>query len=146
MFKNPLVLAFIASLFFGVWPVPLKTAIGAGPGSDVMVWVGIAMTLAGCIWKLLEGGSFSWSPGLIGYSLIAGGIFSLGLACTIVAIGSKEGYIALVAPIYNINTLWAMLFGMWIFKEYQHISVPYAVFGAILITLGGGLTGLAKHN
>ncbi len=73
-------------------------------------------------------------------------IFALGMLCTLIALGNKEGgHLSLIAPIYNINTLWAMLVGLIFFKEAKQVSVPYAVAGALLITIGGGLVGLAKR-
>lgn len=146
MFKNPLVLAFIASFFFGGWPIFLKTALSLGPGSDAIIWVGVSIAAVGCIWKIIEGGSLHLSAVFIQNALVGGAIYCVGLILTMLALGSKEGHLALVAPIYNINTLWAMLAGLIYFQEYQKVSVPYAVAGAILITLGGGLTGLAKQN
>src|SRR3989344_2158444 len=79
MLKNPLVLAFIASLFFGIWPIPLKLAISSGPAPDVVIWVGTGITIGGCVWKFFEGGSLSYSWSLIWNSTFGGIIYTAGL-------------------------------------------------------------------
>ena len=145
MLKNPLVLAFIASLFFGIWPIPLKLAISSGPAPDVVIWVGTGITIGGCVWKFFEGGSLSYSWSLIWNSTFGGIIYTAGLVCALLALKSEDGHLSLIAPIYNINTIWAMLAGLIYFNDYQKVSIPYAIAGTVLITIGGGLTGLAKQ-
>lgn len=144
MLKNPLVLAFIASLFFGIWPVPFKISLSYGSWPDTIVWVGVGVVAAGLSWKIFEGTSWNVSAAFIQTTFIAGLIFCVGLILSLLALTSRDGYLSLIAPIYNINTIWAMLAGLVWFKEYEKVSVAYAVVGAVLITLGGGFIGLAK--
>lgn len=144
MLKNPLVLAFIASLFFGIWPIPLKLAISSGPAPDVVIWVGTGITIGGCVWKFFEGGSLSYSWSLIWNSTFGGIIYTAGLVCALLALKSEGGYLSLIVPIYNINTIWTMLAGLIYFNEYQKVSISHAVIGAVLIIIGGGFIGLAK--
>ena len=145
MLKNPLFLAFLASLFFGVFMAPFKLAKNSGPGSDVIIFLGIGVAIVGSIWKFIEGGALSWSTELMSYATSSGVIWALGCISVLMALKSPGGHIALVTPIYNVNTLWAMALGLIFFGEYHKVSVPYAVTGAVLITLGGGFTALAKQ-
>ncbi len=70
--KNPLVLAFIASILFGIWPAFLKIALGEGNAPEVLTWVGLAITLVGYSWRFFDGQSTSLSVNLLGYSLSGG--------------------------------------------------------------------------
>ncbi|OGF51906.1 hypothetical protein A3I27_00960 [Candidatus Giovannonibacteria bacterium RIFCSPLOWO2_02_FULL_43_11b] len=144
MLKNPLVLAFIASLFFGICPILFKLAISSGPAPDVVIWVGAGVTIGGCVWKFFEGGSLSYSWSLIWNSTFSGIIYTAGLVCALLALKSEGGYLSLIVPIYNINTIWTMLAGLIYFNEYQKVSISHAVIGAVLIIIGGGFIGLAK--
>src|SRR3989304_3761942 len=91
MLKNPLVLAFIASLFFGIWPIPLKLAISSGPAPDVVIWVGAGITIGGCVWKFFEGGSLSYGRLLVWNSTFGWIIYTAGLVWTLFVPHALDG-------------------------------------------------------
>lgn len=66
------------------------------------------------------------------------------MICVLLAF--ELGSVTLVTPMYNINTLWVMLAGLIFFKEYEKVSVPYALIGGVLIILGGSILGFAERR
>ncbi|MDP3935126.1 MAG: hypothetical protein Q8Q46_02850 [Candidatus Giovannonibacteria bacterium] len=146
IFKSSLILALLASLFFAGCAISLKLITGTGPHSDIIIWLGVAVIFIGCIWKFAEGGAFSGSLPLISYSILGGALWALGMICVIFAFEGRGGHISLVAPLYNINTIWVMIAGLVFFKEYEKVSVPYALTGSMLIVLGGGILGFAVRR
>ena len=121
IFKSPLSLALLASLFFAGCTILLKLVTGTGPRSDVIIWLGVAVISVGCIWKFIEGGAFSWSLPLISYSTLSGAFWTLGMICVLLAFEGKGGHITLVTPLYNINTLWVMVAGLVFFREHEKV-------------------------
>ncbi|QQG42850.1 MAG: hypothetical protein HYW15_01430 [Candidatus Giovannonibacteria bacterium] len=144
MLKSSLILAFLASLFFAGTALSLKLVTGTGPRSDTIIWLGAAVFSIGCVWKFVEGGAFSWSLPFINYSILCGAFWTLGMICVLLAF--ELGSVTLVTPMYNINTLWVMLAGLIFFKEYEKVSVPYALIGGVLIILGGSILGFAERR
>ena len=142
--KSPLILAFFASIFFAGSALSLKLVTGTGPRSDTIIWLGATGFSIGCVWKFVEGGTFSWSLPFINYSILCGAFWTLGMICILLAF--ELGSVTLVTPMYNINTLWVMLAGLVFFKEYEKVSVSYALTGGVLVILGGIILGLAERR
>ena len=83
---------------------------------------------------------FEWKSS--GLALIAGIIWSVGFLAIAIAISQKAD-IARLAPIYNTNTLIAVLLGIIFLKEIPDASSIFRIIGgAVLIVVGAVLVSL----
>jgi len=83
---------------------------------------------------------FEWKSSSI--ALIAGITWGLGFLAVAVAIAQKAD-IARLAPIYNTNTLLAVLLGIIFLKEIPNASQIFRVIaGAVLIVIGSILVSI----
>ena len=99
-----------------------------------------AMLLFGLFFIFKPSSNFEWkSSGLI---LIAGVIWAIGFLAVAIAIAQKAD-VARLAPLYNANTLLAVLLGIVFLKEIPDVSQMFRVIaGAMLIVIGSILVSV----
>ena len=102
-----------AAVLLGISGVFQKSAQGISQGPYLVV-VGLVITLVGGLWWLVTRAS-DWS---------------------VPAIGSAALF-ALLAPLYNMNTLVAVLIGLTIMGESKNVQPVPICIGAALIVVGG---------
>src|SRR5690606_26793041 len=133
----------LPALLFGLSGVFAKPASVTGIGLGwYLTSIGCAILLTGLALHLLQPSNpfslrgslfaaavgFSWAPGA---ALVALALSSYGMA------------IARIVPLYNMNTLVAVLIGLTVFAEWKEVQVVKLLAGAALITLGGRLVATA---
>lgn len=133
-----------ASLFFGLNVIVYKIAAvngGLNPFyAGVFFAAGIFIT---CLIAYLVRFSqpttdFKW----LGLALIAGVIWGVGFILTAVAI-SNHADVARLAPLYNTNTLVAVILGIILLKEVPSAaSIWKVILGAILVVAGSVLVSV----
>lgn len=140
---NWIVYGIIAAVCFGVQTVVYKYAtqksnISPYYGSFVFA-IGIIAILA-VLLLFRPGFDFEWeSSGLL---FISGIIWGLGFIAVAIAI-SQNADVARLAPIYNTNTLVAVLLGILILHELPDVSQMFRVIsGAVLIVIGSVLVSI----
>lgn len=136
-----LILAFLAAIFWGGNAVLVKLAVGKehlgleGSRANFFVALGILLTMA--VYDRLTPVPFS-SEQIPAYALsfAVGIVWALGNIFAFAAIRAG-GAMSQVVPIYNTNTLIAVVLCLWLLKEIPAgIQLVRVVIGAVLITLG----------
>lgn len=85
--------------------------------------------------RLIEIPSANSSRALM-HAMFAGLTWGLGTCLLIFAIVKFQSPLAQLAPLYNTNTLLAVLFGLTLLGEWREVSVPKVILAAALIVLG----------
>ena len=111
---------------------------------------GIGVTIVGLVVMFIEPRVIEFPAANSSRSLIhaslAGLTWGLGTCLLIFAIVKYDSPLAQLAPLYNTNTLLAVLFGLIILGEWRLISVPKVLLAAILIMLADYLILLARND
>jgi len=140
--ENWLIYGLIASFCFGINAVIYKVAATKGQGLNPYLggfFIGIGVFLFFFIMYLIKAPKFvpNWS-GLI-LASVAGILWAIGFFAIILAIANK-GDISRLAPIYNTNTLIAVLLGIIFLKEIPSGTAIFKVIsGSVLIVVGAVL-------
>ncbi len=140
---NWIVYGIIASIFFAVNTIIYKIAYQKGNFSpyygSFMFGLGVIL-IFGLFLLFKPSFEFEWKSSSL--ALIAGIIWGIGFLAVAVAIAQKAD-IARLAPIYNTNTLLAVLMGIIFLHEIPDISQMFRVIaGAVLIVIGAILVSV----
>jgi len=96
----------------------------------------IALILGYVIYALKETGIQISLP-TVGFGFLQGGLWAIGMVCAFLAF-SAGAEAAKIVPVYNINTLIAVILGLLLLREVPAPDERFKVIvGAILIVLGG---------
>ena len=141
--QNWIIYGLIASVFFALNTILYKVAAQKGNFSpyygSFMFGVGI-MLIFGLFLLFKPSFEFEWKSSSI--ALIAGIIWGIGFLAIAVAI-SKGGNVSQLAPIYNTNTILAVLLGIIFLKEIPDVSQVFRIIsGAVLIVIGSILVSV----
>lgn len=112
-----------------------RAGIGTGP---FLVVVGLTVVVAGLIGTFAQGdSSVSWAGA--GRSAGFGLLWATGIGCIGLALGRYGAQISQLAPLYNMNTLVAVLLGLVALGEWQAVHPGRLVLAAVLTVAGGVL-------
>lgn len=129
----------LPAFLYGVFPllVKLGNQHHLSPGALILC-AGLAAAMLGAVYMLVFEHGFG-GLSLVGgsYGLLAGLSWGLGALLVSYAIATYGTPVAVLTPLFNMNTLVAVLLGMVIFAEWKTLQVSYVVTGAILIVVGG---------
>ena len=133
----------IAAVFFALNTVIYKAAQQKGNFSPyyglLMFGIGTIIVL-GIFFLFKPSFEFEWKSS--GMAIIAGGVWAVGMIMVAIAISQKAD-VARLAPIYNINTILAVLMGIIFLKEIPDASQMIRVIGgAVLIVIGAILVSI----
>ena len=138
-----IVYGLVAAVFFALNTIIYKAAQQKGNFSP---YYGIAMfsigiiIVAGIFFFIRPSFEFDWKSS--GLAIIAGAVWAIGMIAVAIAI-SKKADVARLAPIYNINTILAVLMGIVFLKEIPDASQMIRVIGgAVLIVIGAILVSV----
>lgn len=134
---------FIPAVLLGVFAIFQKLSVrtGAKPGMYLLfVAAGVAIIGAGFLIFGSRTG-FSWQAA--GASVATGLIWAVAVGLIAVAQGTYGARVARLVPLFNMNTLVAVLLGFLVFAEWRGVRVPRLAVGAILIVVGGTLVATA---
>lgn len=137
-----LIYGLIASLCFGVNAIIYKVAATKGQGLNPFqgaLSAGIGVILFFIIVYFVKSSGFTPNWTGVSLAILAGIIWAIGFLAIALAIANK-GDIAKLAPIYNTNTLIAVILGIIFLKEIpQGAAIIKVISGAILIVIGSVL-------
>ena len=141
--QNYVVYGIIASFFFALNTIIYKVAQQKGNFSpyygSFMFGIGVVI-IFGLFLLFKPSFDFEWKSSSL--ALIAGIIWGFGFLAVAIAIAQKAD-IARLAPIYNTNTLLAVLLGIIFLKEIPDASQIFRVIaGAALIVVGAVLVSV----
>lgn len=137
------VYGLIASFFFAVNTIIYKIAQQKGNFSpyygSFMFGLGVVI-IFGLFLLFKPSFEFEWKSSSL--ALIAGIIWGIGFLAVAIAIAQKAD-VARLAPIYNTNTLLAVLMGIIFLHEIPDASQMFRVIaGAVLIVIGAVLVSI----
>jgi len=140
--ENWVVYGLIASVCFGVNIVIYKVAVTKGQGLNPYLAIfsyGIGAFLFFLLMYLIISPKFTSNWTGLTLAIFSGALWALGMLMVALAIANK-GNISKLAPIYNTNTLIAVLLGLIFLKEIPAGSEMLKVIsGAVLIVIGAVL-------
>lgn len=131
-----------ASLAWGVYVVLLKKATSEqyhhliSSIAFLMMSLGILATSIGGFF-LGSNGGISVGEGT-GIAFASGLVWGIGMSCVIFALTSANTSVSRLTPLYNTNTLVAVLLGILVLNEVPEHRIAVSI-GAILVVLGGFL-------
>lgn len=136
--KTALVLGgLIPALFFGFSSIFAKAAARSGVAVSVyLALIGAAILFtAVCFYLYVPERTLNLVSG--SYSFLAGLSWAVAAGFVLVALSLYNAPLAKLVPIYNSNTLVAVLLGLVVFSEWREVSLPRLLVGAVLIIVGG---------
>ena len=77
------------------------------------------------------------------YVVLFGLVWATGIGCIGIALRRFDGQISQLVPLYNMNTLVAVVLGLIILSEWRNVNATKLVMAAILIIAGGVLAAQA---
>jgi len=133
----------LPALLYGVSSIFAKVSANTGMSAGGhLIYTGIAVSAVGVLLSLLMPGQ-AIATSAIGASLLFGLLWALGSGCVVVALYRYDVALSKLAPLYNTNTLVAIVLSLLIFAEWQQVNLVKLLGGAVLIVLGGILVSLA---
>lgn len=113
--------------------------IGTGP---FLIGVGITTAVVGGAFMLLErDATISQRSAL--YTVLFGLVWAIAIGCIAIALRRFDGQISQLVPLYNMNTLVAVLIGLVVLAEWRTVDPRRLAVAAVLIVAGGILAAKA---
>jgi len=72
------------------------------------------------------------------YTILYAVLWTLGVACIAIALARYDAQISQLVPLYNMNTLVAVLIGLVLFNEWKDLNLTRLLLATVL-TIGGGI-------
>jgi uncharacterized membrane protein len=136
--ENWIYLGLIASLCFGVNTVIYKLALskqGVSPYQGLL-FLGLGIFLVTVVVFVISKPQFMFNGVSIGLAIASGILWCIGMLAVTLAL-SKGADVSRLAPLYNTNTMIAVLLGLLLLKEIPTLSAMIRlVFGSLLIVIG----------
>ena len=131
----------LPALLYGGAGVLQKTAsrTGIGPGPYILI-IGLVATVIGAVLTFVSRDtSVTWSGAAqtAGFAVL----WSAAIVSIMLALGRFEGPVSVIVPLYNMNTLIAVLLGLLVLGEWDGVNHWQLLAGAVLIVAGGALAG-----
>jgi hypothetical protein len=131
------------ALLYGASSIFAKVSANAGMSAGGhLIYTGIAVSTIGVLISMVIPGQ-AIATSAISASLLFGSLWALGSGCVVIALYRYEAALSKLAPLYNTNTLVAIVLSLIIFAEWQQVDLVKLLGGAVLIVLGGILVSLA---
>lgn len=126
----PAVLFGLASFF---QKVSTKAGIGNGP---FLIGTGLTTLAVGVVCFLIDRDSTVNARSAV-YTIIYATSWSVAIACIAVAIRRYNGQISQLVPLYNMNTLVAVILGLVFLAEWRTVNPGRLLLASALIIAGG---------
>jgi uncharacterized membrane protein len=128
----------LPAVFFGVSGViqksSAKAAIGTGP---YLMVVGLVVLGVGAFITIFQK---DWTINRTSgaYTALYAFLWSMGVACVAIALSRYQAQISQLVPLYNMNTLVAVILGLILFGEWKDLNLG-RLFAATALTIAGGI-------
>ena len=135
----------VPALLFGLFAIFTKASSQHFlASSPYLIVLGLSIALVGVAsGPILGTGIGNLTSKGIGFGMLAGILWGLGMLLVSIALNRLGTPISVLTPLYNMNTLVAVLLGLWIFSEWKEVQALPLILGAVLITAGGILVARA---
>jgi transporter family protein len=133
----------IPALLFSVSNIGMKTSTTFGMSLPAyLMIVGIAVMLAGAAALFFVPVKF---PTIMqsGAAVLVGFSWGIGVFCITYSLQKFDTPLSVLTPLFNMNTLFTVLFALWIFSEWKEVRIPQLLIGSVLIVAGGVLVSKA---
>ncbi|ACK65242.1 conserved hypothetical protein [Rippkaea orientalis PCC 8801] len=128
----------IPALMFGFANVFTKASTsGSISMSSYVTIVGVAVTVVGVVSGLMTKDGFMADSQSAIFALAVGITWAIGQLLIALVLQKFSVPLSVLAPIYNTNTLVAVLIALIVFSEWSQVSMTHLGIGAFLTTLGG---------
>ena len=129
----------LPAFLYGVSGLFAKASTKAGIGLGIYLCIaGLAIATVGIGFYLFtQDKTLSLRSGL--HAAFLGFTWGLGTAFVAIGLTTYATPLGKLAPLYNMNTLVAVLLALWIFAEWKQVNVPQLLFGSLLIVIGATL-------
>jgi uncharacterized membrane protein len=99
----------------------------------------VAAVVGGIITLVSRDTSLTWSGAAqtAGFAVL----WSAAIVSIMLALGRYEGPVSVIVPLYNMNTLIAVVLGLLVLGEWEGVNGWRLLAGAALIVAGGALAG-----
>lgn len=133
----------VPALGYGLFSIMTKASTQAGIGAGAyLALIGLATLVAAAIFQVLLPGTPTTTSGAV-WSFAGGAVWAVSTGCISLALARWGVPISKLNPIFNTNTLLAVLLGLWIFSEWRQVDTVKLVLGAGLILAGALLVSRA---
>lgn len=132
----------IPALCFGYSNIAVKLSTNAGLSVPfVLLMTGVGnIVVGGLLLFFFQDHSVSVRSAL--WMFTGGAAWAFGMTGVTIAIVKYGAPMSQLTPLFNMNTLVAVLFALLIFAEWQNVKVPQ-LLGSLLIVIGGTLVARA---
>ena len=126
-------------MLFGLAGVFQKSSAQAGIGIGLYLFcIGTGVVLAGGVfYAALPDRTISMRSGL--FASMIGLSWAIGMGLVAVALAKYTAPLSRLVPLYNMNTIVAVLIALVVFSEWKDVSVIRLLTGSVLIIAGGVL-------
>lgn len=133
----------VPAVLFGISNVVVKASTNHGIGPAMyMVVVGVAVLITGSVSLLfVPSKEISLTSGA--YAFVGGAVWGLGFLGVTLALEKYNVPVSELTPLYNMNTLVAVLIALWIFSEWKEVELTKLLLGTVFIVIGGVLVAKA---
>lgn len=148
MHKSTLALlvgGLLPAALFGLSGVFQKTSTRAGIGTGpYLVVIGLVVVLAGALLTAVQR-DVTVNPVSAAHAAAYAVLWAAGMASIATAVGRYDGQISQLVPLYNMNTLVAVLVGLVALGEWRDVQPGRLLLGAALIVAGGVLAATSAR-
>lgn len=129
----------IPAILYGVYNVLQKASSQhkISPGIYLIV-VGICAVTIGLLYCFIFK-EFSLSPTSSLFASLNGIVWAVATCLIAIAYSRFKMPVSKLVPLFNTNTLVAVILGLLIFSEWKTINSPKLIIGALLVMIGGTL-------
>ncbi|WP_035478883.1 hypothetical protein [Aliagarivorans marinus] len=133
------------ALLLGLFAILTKASGLHGLGNFAyLITVGITVLVIGLVGALTQGSiSEQFTLKGMGVGVLAAASWAVAMLLITLALTRFATPVSVLTPIFNTNTLVAVLLGLWVFAEYKQVQMAPLLLGASLITVGGILVSRA---
>lgn len=133
----------IPGLIFGFSNVFVKLATQKGIALPMYITItGFAVMCVGVVLLfVLPERQINPTSGTIAF--IGGAFWATGMTCIVIALQKYGSSISVLTPLFNMNTLVAVILGLWVFSEWKTVSMTQLLIGAVMITAGATIVARA---
>lgn len=134
----------IPACLFGVSNLFSKMSVNAGISTSLYLFsisCGVFVAAVFCVFLYPEPNVVNFKSSF--FAALNGFIWAFGTGLIALAMSKYQAPLSKLVPIYNMNTLIAVLLALVVFSEWQGLSITKLIIGSVLIVAGGVLVSQA---
>lgn len=140
-----LVGGLLPAILFGVSGVFQKTSARAGIGTGpYLMVVGAVVVVMGGVFTVVQRDTTVNGESAL-HASAYGVLWSLGIACIAIALAHYGGQISQLVPLYNMNTLVAVVVGLVVLSEWRDVQLG-KLLAATVLSIAGGILAASSSR